>query len=457
MSRADGETAQMQVLESILVGLFVFVAIALISVQRLPTSPATFQDTKLQNLGEDILKAREGAIPTSSDDCNESPCPFGNDLDRVLGLALGYRGPTIAAGEDPSSTELLRFLDQAVPGGSRYLVVFNNGHNATSLAPLNAVPPAASVVVARTVITPNWTVHAANREAGVILRINDLTGFGTLTSLHDALNRTSTEFAATWLSLFGTRVPNNATYGTYQACTATACRYFTVVPDDVIGAGAQVRTGDRDASGTVRTIGTWAARGKYFEAGGAGFSTADPIYVDVDNSGAVNTGDLRLSVVAGCRATGTTTCYAGSMVRAADADVTRALVVIPATALLKLRSADATTSEGEGVYLDVDVSDSTGAGDIRLTRAGLFSMGSRIVAGDPDIGGSVLLTYTGADVVYNDADGDSAWDEGEGVYLDLEGLGQTTELDPLDVHLTTLGAPATRQAYEVRLVMWYGV
>lgn len=457
-----------------MVALFIFIAIALVAIYRLPTSPQAFQSSGLQKLANDALKVRQAKTPISDDVCNETPCPFSNDLDRLLSLTLGYVGKT-AAGEAPDESEFQSNLDKTLPAGTRYRLSFSNGHNRTLLFPLGVVPPVTSVIVGRTVVAPNWTVFADGMRNSVILRINERTGIQNADTVEDALGRTETEWGMPWTSMFSTgffaRVPANATYGTHRVCfglaAPTGCHYVSVVSGNtsgVVGAGSQILAGDSDRdhpvelyNGASSTLDVLAYSTDELPLGP---SELDATYIHKPTvpPQLVTAGDIRLSYVPGACRNGLA-CEAGSLVRATDVDVGRALTAFSPT-ITTLRASNATIEEGTRLYLlSTDVATVPAAMDVRLSRAGVHALGSRVLATDEDVGGSALtaLDLDQAEVVYADKDEDAALDEGEPVYLNLLGLGQTSELDNYDYHLTTVGAVSQRYTYDVKLEVWYGI
>lgn len=467
--RRPEDRGQLQLLESILAASIVFVAMAVVVLFRLPTNPGTFQESELERIAIDGLRVQRSKAPATTDDCNEWPCPFDNDLDRLLSLALGYVGPSTLNGsvQDPSGqnldrgfapneTELREVILQALPSGSHFLFTLSNGYSTTPVTPANTTPPASPTVVARLVTAPNWTIHRSNLTNATTLRINETTNFGALSWIYDPLNRTETQHGYNLTSLFSTRVPANATFGTYRACPGAwnTCRAFNVGPSFLIGAGSQILASDAGTTATLRSNGTFDARLKY-NGSAVDVGVRAPLYVDMDDSGTVNAGDVRFSNVSACR--GTAECRPGSYVRSSDGDLQRTLSTIPAPATLRLGSPDGWLDEGEPLYVDLNNDADVDVGDVRVTRFGLHPMGRGVAVGDADLGATLPETFTAARIKWADFDDDAALDEGEPVYLDLEGLGQTSALDVHDVHLTYAGEPLLRNPYDIRLVVWYGV
>ncbi len=448
---------QLQLLESVMVALFIFVAIAFVSIFRLPTNPATFESTELGNVALDALKVRQAKPPTAADECHEDPCPLANDLDRLVSLALGYRGPTIEAGEDADGSELEQFMHTALPPAAHALLYVDNGYRSTLVAGTGS-PPHATVVVARTLASPNWTVHADQLAGSPVIRVNEATGFPTLTDLHDPLNRTVNEDGYALKELHAGRVTANATYGTHSACTVTRCLPFTVVPRGTIGAGAQVLANEAPLRVPTSDLGAWVTLAKHRDAdGNDALDTTEAVYLDLDSEGNVTHRDLRLTRVDACRAGAA--CEAGSFVRTGDADVGGAIEPRP-TATLNLRSSDAVTEEGEALYLFANGGTSLDAGDVRITRVGLLPMGSRYNASaDPDAAGSpTFQSFDGATqrVRWADLDADGVREEDEPIFLDLVGNGQSASLEPFDVHLNPVGEASARYFYDIKAVVWFG-
>jgi len=474
MRRHRDDGGQLMLLEAVMVALFIFIAIAVVAIYRLPTSPQTFQASGLQKIANDALKVRQAKTPISTDDCNDTPCPFSNDLDRLLSLTLGYVGTHSDAGESADSTEFKSYLDQALPAGTRYQLTFGSGHNQTVLFPLGVVPPVTSVVVGRTLIEPNWTVLASGIRNTTILRVGELTEITGATSVQDALGRTSTEWGKAWTDYFsgsGARVPLNATYGTHKVCygvtAPTGCYNVTVVPANisaVIDAGAQILPGDRDADATIRDYNpgtnTLDLLLYWNDQLPAGASAKDVTYLHKPTGGAqvVTAGDVRLTYIDGACRNGLA-CEPGTVVRATDADAGRALTAFSASTT-KLRASSATIGEGTRLYLLAsDAATTPAAGDTRLSHAGVHPMGSRVRSFDEDVGGAALtaLSLNLVTAQYADRDADSALDADEPVYLNLQGLGQSTALDTYDYHASKVADAPQRFLYNIKLEVWYGV
>lgn len=470
------DDAQVHVIEAIIVGVLIFVALALTSVYRVPTAPATFQQTELERVGTDSLLALAAKVPPRGADCNETgrPCPFEHELERMLSLALRYQGQVPAAGLEPRDFDpLTDYLNQSLPDGTRYVVYYSNGINQTKITPLSLVPPQLDVVVAHHYVTPNWTVQAANLSASVLLQVGEMTGFtdATTDKIYDPLGRTTEEWARTHKSLLsnatGTaRVPDSALYGTYALCPVSgACKPFTIVPPGVYGAGSSILATDRDNATTVLPLGDFYNYAKFNDTNSDTLlSSGERIYLDFNTTGPglVNAGDLRLSPLSNC--VGTTTCYAGSYVRAGESDENAGLATFPVLNQPRISALrgdnDGFLDEGESIYLDVDNNDDVGPGDRRLSRVATFRSGTEVTASDLDNGADLLLAlnyFTGRTLYYADADLDGALDPGETVYLDLVGNGQTLGLETHDIRLSPRGSPTVRYVYDVKLVIWFGI
>jgi hypothetical protein len=456
------DKGQLQVIEAITVALFIFVAIALSAIFRLPTSPGTFQDAELERIAADQLKILANTVPSSAADCNETPCPFaqGSELERLLSLALGYVGKTVGAGEAADRSLLADVLGQAMGDGIRYVAYYSNGVNATKITPLAIEPPRLNVVVAHHFISPNWTVWSASLEDSVLLRIGETTNFVGATEIRDPLNRSATEFGAAWKDLYGSQVPENASLGTHRVCYGAVCQFATVTPPGIFGAGSQILKQDRDNSSRIKTLGDFYAYAKYNDTDASGsMQFTEPVYIDLVNAGSnvVDVGDLRLSPVSNC--IGSTTCKAGTFVETGASDIGRALSAIDSD-IVNVRGGDKNGNglldAGEAIYLGNNGT-TLDVGERRLSRFGTHPFGSNYASGDLDAGASLTLTFSGVRIVWADADDDGLVDPKEAVYLDLEGSGQSIGLDEKDFHLTPIGNPTIRSFYDIRLVVWFGV
>lgn len=459
------EDAQLQVLEAIIVAVFIFVAMAVSTIYRLPATPGTFQQSELLNLGQDALKVRAARVPSANADCNEAPCPFASDLERMVSLALAYVGRTVdvnPANEARNPSEIRSFLDQALPEGVRYVFYYSNGFNRTQVTPLGLSAPATNVEVARALMEPNWTVHASDLSRSTWVRIGEKTNLlPGYTAIRDPLNRTATEFGYPHLIGLTTRVPDNATLGTHQVCYASGCPAFTVVPPNIRGAGSQILRDERNNWTNLKSLGAASAFIGYYDANGNDTLDAnEPLYLDSDNEKNVTRDDVRLSEIATCR--GGATCYAGSWVRTGDSDLTsplRKLVALPPAASVRAHNntGGASYNEADTVYLDVNGAGATvTAGDRRLSRVGALRPGTMVAGGDGDAGHALLAAFTAANVYYNDVNNTNKPEEGEAVVLNLEGFSQTADVEPWDFHLTPIGAPSARFFYDLKVVVWFG-
>lgn len=458
------ERGQLQLVEVITVAVILLTAIAISSVFRLPTSPATFQGAELERIGSDALRIMANTPPQENAACNEpsgSACPFadGSELERMLSLALGYVGPTGPSPEAPNRQPFEDFLGQALPDGVNWVLYYSNGVNATKVVPLARNPPLLDVFVAKTLLAPNWTTFADHLEDSVLVRTGEPGGLGSPTTVRDPLNRAETEFGYALTGLYQGRVPANATLGTHQICYGSDCHYFTVTPSNIFGAGSQILPGDRDNSTNLALVdaGDFDIVVKYRDEGSAGFQLTDPLYVDSDGSGSVTAGDVRLAPIVGCR-TGVT-CPAGSYVVAGDLNMTETLTALNAlTVEIRGHDADAngTVDAGDTIYLT-----STGAGSVtsdhrRLSRVGVHALGTSVAAADNDQGRGLGLSFDGAQIWFDDVDGDGSPEPGEALYLDLDGSGLGPGLEEGDYHLTTKGEATAYYFYDVRLVVWFG-
>lgn len=467
---------QVNVLEAIIVGVMVFVAVALTAIFRLPTTPSTFQQTELERLGADALLALAAKPPTPTADCNEpaGSCPFKSEMERMLSLALRFEGATISGGEPRDTDPFADYLAQALPDGTRYLLSYFSGVNNTIIHPLGVVAPALDVVVARNLVSPNWTAHSGNLSESVLVRHNEITGFtdATTDKVFDPLNREAEEWGRTHKSLLsnadGTqRVPASALYGTHRLCpVAGACSHFTVVPTGVFGAGSSILHGDRDNSSAITTLGGFFTYAKFVDDNPADDALSAPelLYLDLTTVPAnqVTAGDLRLSRFPNCTGAGTPPCLAGSLVRTGDADIAKALEAFVSNPPVRSLNGDADTTldEDEYLYMDLNNNRLVDAGDRRLNRVATFPFGSVVATGDLDAGKALMASpndYTAYNVHWADPNGNGTVDDGEPVYLDLVGFGQTAGLEALDIRLNPKGSPTQRYFYDVKLVVWFGV
>jgi hypothetical protein len=95
-------------------------------------------------------------------------------------------------------------------------------------------------------------------------------------------------------------------------------------------------------------------------------------------------------------------------------------------------------------------------GERRLSRVGVYQMGTQYETGDADPSTALTLAFTGK-IRYADDDGDGKLGPGEAVYLDLAGDGQVDGLEHGDFHLNPKGQPTVHYYYDVKLVVWFGI
>jgi hypothetical protein len=473
------ERAQLHVVEAIIVGVLVFTILFVTSVFRLPTSPATFQQAELSGLARDTLVALLAKPPADGADCNEpGTCPFSSELERMISLSLGYQGTTFQASpslSDPDSSELVQYLVQALPPGTRYILSYSNGVTPTTIYPIDAVPPALDISVGHLLVTFRWDQWASQVDGSMIIRIGEQTGFknagaGAVTFISDPLNRiedhNGDDHLTTLVNAAGTAlIADNATYGTYQikygAGPTTA--YFTIVPPGIFGAGSAILSGDRDNSTSVLALNSFTNLARYNDTSANGFDVQDVMYLDLTAPLlAVSSGDLRLSAVPACR--GTAACPAGSYVESTDADAvaSRPLFAFPSGQVRAGTTGSSATSlqEGDGLYFDANDNGVVESGERRLSRVGPYAFGSIVDASSADVGqglATLAADFTSRNVVYADLDGGNDVDIGEPVYLDLVGHGQTAGLESYDVHLSAKGNPTARFVYDVQMAVWYGI
>jgi hypothetical protein len=469
------DKGQLQLVEVITVAVLIFTALAVASVFRLPTSPGTFQEAELERLGSGALGILANTPPTQPDQCwgNDSPFQNGSQLELMLSMALGYIGPNSSAiiclndSEEPalpSTLPLEQFFGQALPDGVRWVLYYSNGVNVTKVVPLHRNPPLLEVSVAHAFLAPNWTIFADHLSESVPVRVGERLGLGTPTEIRDPLNRTETEFGYDFLKLYEEDVPANATLGTHRVCyAADDCSYFTVTQPRIFGSGSQILPGDRDNSSTIRELGDFDQRVKYHDANSdTFFDMGDPLYLDVvDNSTTVSEGDLRLFLTNCGTFIEPATCDGGSTVTATDGDVGKALALLPPLAASwELRGADANGNGvldiGEGVYVAERGDATLNQGERRLSRVGVYQMGTQYEIGDADPSTALDLAFTGT-IRYADDNADGKLGPGEAVYLDLAGDGQVDGLEHGDFHLNPKGQPTVHYYYDVKLVVWFGI
>lgn len=473
MRRRRSDSAQLQLLESITVAVFIFVAIATVAVFRIPTSPATFQLSELEKKGSDVWKVRQAKIPSLGDDCNESPCPFSSDLDRLLSLALGYRGRTpIGDGsEDPDAAELSNFLSQGLGSGTKHIVQYSNGYATTQLTPVGLRPPASDVVVARTTISPNWTVHwslydgfkgdlGLNLTAPAIpLGVRTHFEIGATDRVLDPLNRTENERGFPMSGVLAQTVPLNATLGLYLHCQGASfatCFPFFVVPPSTAPQGSLV------SADTASRVGRPVPLGTFDSLARVGTASDDlGLYLDLDSTGTVTAGDVRLSPRVQCQ--GNDACPPGTIVVASDNDASPpsplGTLATQTGGKIHYVADGATIDASTRLYLDFNGNDRVDPGDYRLSRTHVYPMGLIVEQGqwDNDTAATDNVSAVVTLVVFDDLDADGVFDADEPLFLDIREDGQGPAVEAFDFHLTPIGLPSARFDMELRLEMWYGV
>ncbi|MBI2076913.1 MAG: hypothetical protein HYT80_00880 [Euryarchaeota archaeon] len=461
--------AQLNIIESILVGAIVFTAVAATAVFRLPTSPASFQQAELERIGADALAALIAKVPDTYsgdailDNCNISPCPYKNELERIISLAMDFNNPAGAVKTDPLSD----FFDQALPEGAFYVVYFSNAEGEVALYPTFRAPPAADVVVSHAIMGPVWTQQARASDGTTLgfereifyLRPGEATDFdpdgadNSISVINDPLGRTTDQAGTTIEERFTElqsgqilyKVPLATPYGTYKLDIAQD-RYFAVVPLGVAGPGSLVYPIDLDDPSSLS--------GTAYDVFSLLEFNGDTLYLDIVDDNKVTADDLRLSYYEG----GGSTFPPGTFVGGADQD---AVDMLPLTdlggnILYSDDNASGTLDDGEAVYLDEDTN-GLDAGDWRLSRAGIYPIGTKVGAADEDLlDGRPTRGPLTAKVRYLEVTG-VGLSAGDTVYLDLNGQGQVDGLEPFDVHLTKKGTVTLRYVYDIRLVIWFGV
>lgn len=494
------ERAQVQVIEAIIVGILVFVAIAIAAVFRVPTITGTFEQSELERLGTDVLLHLSAAVPAAAADCNETgfTCPFESELDRMFSLALRYQGPNVlpaGASEPRDTSPLADYFNQSLPDGARYIITYSNGVNATRIYPMTLTPPALDVVVAHVIVSPNWMQYSQQSRTSALIQIGEVTGFVTAStdSIRDPLNREREEWGdgggRTHVSLMsdatGTAtVPSGAVYGTYKFCADAACAtptYFTVVPPGVYGSGSSILFSDRDNSTSLVAVDPPGPAGsalfdslKFADSLTADdlLTTGEGLYLDLTGDDLVSAGDLRMSDYANC--VGATTCIAGTYVKTGEGDIGTVIEAFPAAPSPRpvvralLGDDDDALEEGESVYLDVadgvntDGDRLVGANDRRFSRVATLRSGSEVDAADFDVGRQLVTVASGADftatnLYFGDTDLDGVLDAEEPIYLDFVGNGQDAGIESFDLRLSPRGTANLRYAYDMQVVIWFGI
>lgn len=165
---------------------------------------------------------------------------------------------------------------------------------------------------------------------------------------------------------------------------------------------APVLAGDPDVRTTLQNL---VASAGYVDANGNKLPDAvqpdEAVYLDLDNTGAVSFGDLRLA--------GFFTYPAGTGVDYTNRDFGRRLE--PMVGWF--------ATQGASWFFDTDGSRTLTAGDVRLTG----QAGNKVRAGDPDLGQALTpsqeTTTQSIRLGWSDANANRQRDVGEPVYLDL--------------------------------------
>jgi len=118
------------------------------------------------------------------------------------------------------------------------------------------------------------------------------------------------------------------------------------------------------------------------------YDVEEYIYNDLDNSGNVTVGDVRLNAVP--------PFAVGSSVAPSDADIGSPLVIFMGTdAPYEKHRENVNVNNvydpGEYIYSDLDKSGAVSAGDVRLSPTSSYSSGSTVVPGDADTGESLIM------------------------------------------------------------------
>jgi hypothetical protein len=513
--RRFDDRGQLYVIEAIIVGVLVFVAITMVSINQLPTTPGTFEQGDLERLTSDTLVtilARPADLKADGSDtptkCNDpAPCAFASEFERMVSKVLGYEG-TVACATSCSgglqlhdTSDIKDYFDQTLPDGASYIISLSNGRSSMTIFPAGVVPTGSSVVTGAVLMSPNWAVNAAcagcigamGRQNMIALRLGEFTGFqppASIDHITDPLGRTTTNvppIATTlWKNIYSNptadaRVPNDAILGTHLYCTGPAigtCTAFSVVGESGFGAFSPVLSADRDFSAVLKLLGApvdnpLTTANKYLLPSGQGIkitgadgalSAGDRLYVDLvvaAGAGAnrVDAGDLRITSNGANMAGGT-------FVKAGDGDVNAALNAFtnaastPPIYMRPLASGTAgVIDDGEDVYFHLGACPCVvSANDRRLSRVGPFAGGSTVAGADFDVGRTLdPVPFTGFFIRYADMDNGNTVNPGETVYMDLQGNGQVPGVEPYDVHLTPLALPPKKNTYEARLVVWFGV
>ncbi len=148
----------------------------------------------------------------------------------------------------------------------------------------------------------------------------------------------------------------------------------------------------------------------------------EPIYMDVDGSGTISYGDLRLTPYG--------RFPAGSAVGVSDGDL--------GLALHGTKAWFASTTGGEWL-IDMDQNVRASVGDLRVQGS---QAGTRLAAGDPGLDQALtrqqLQVSESVRVGWSDPNGNGVVDPGESIYLDLvKQTGSRTVIETGDVRLTS--------------------
>jgi len=131
----------------------------------------------------------------------------------------------------------------------------------------------------------------------------------------------------------------------------------------------------------------------------------ETIYDDVDGSGDVSTGDIRIAH----------TDSDETIVASDDADEIEGASLVGFASTIKFVDSNATPlsyDAGEKIYDDVDTSGDVSTGDIRIANTG--SDGTIVASGDADeIAGDSLVSLAGTTVKFVDSDSSGTFDTGE--------------------------------------------
>lgn len=233
--RRGDEAGTVQVFEAFLVAILVFTAmIFYTSVQR----PTSGQDVLGIDLGRiaadtlDILQTRTVEDPASP----TQDLPMETWLNRTI------------AGDAAVQEDVEDFLEEVLPGGTRYALRLATGEDRIHLLPAGEPPSPRAGRGAQSYFLPNWTAF----KAQTFLATTQATSpgaaldFSTWTELTAPNKRTTAPDGTTWIAWWDanepdvggaerSHVPTNALYGTWQykapgACAA-GCYLHVKLPD----------------------------------------------------------------------------------------------------------------------------------------------------------------------------------------------------------------------------------